>query len=78
VAVNASEDRGMNAQLHVLFGAGQVGRPSHSFCWMLASECGAAKRSPTGVPPGAEAIRGDAADRGFCAQGAEGAATVYN
>jgi hypothetical protein len=44
-------------------------------CWQ-ASAC--LKRSPGGVPPAVEVIQGDAADLGFYAQAAEGAATVYH
>jgi hypothetical protein len=37
-----------------------------------------AKRTNAGVPPGVDVIQGDAADPAFCAQAAEGAATVYH
>jgi nucleoside-diphosphate-sugar epimerase len=68
----------MNAQLHVLFGAGQVGRPLAQLLLDAGKRVRVAKRSSTGVPSGVEVIRGDAADPGFCAQAAEGAATVYH
>lgn len=37
-----------------------------------------AKRSPGGLPAGAEVTQGDAADPAFCAQATHGAATVYH
>src|SRR4029453_16250442 len=68
----------MNAELHVLFGAGQVGRPLAQLLLDAGKQVRVAKRSPGGVPPGVEVIQGDAADPGFCARVAEGAATVYH
>jgi hypothetical protein len=78
VAVNASRGCGMNAQLHVLFGAGQVGRPLAQLPLDADKRVRVAKRSPGGVPPDIEVIHGDAVDPGFCAKPAEGAATVYH
>ena len=68
----------MNAQLHVLFGAGQVGRPLAQLLLDAGKRVRVVKRSPGGAPPGVEVILGDAADPGFCAQAADGAATVYH
>jgi nucleoside-diphosphate-sugar epimerase len=68
----------MNAQLHVLFGAGQVGRPLAQLLLNAGKRVRVVKRSLGGVPPGVEVIQGDAADSGFCAQAAEGATTVYH
>lgn len=66
------------APLHVVFGAGQVG----SFlAENLAGEgyrVRVVKRSPTGVPEGAEAMLGDAAKEDFCREAARGAAVVYH
>ncbi|MFO8173616.1 MAG: NAD-dependent epimerase/dehydratase family protein [Longimicrobiales bacterium] len=71
-------DNGKNADLHVVFGAGQVG--SH-----LAEELRdggfrvrVAKRSPVGIPEGVEPVLGDAGDADFCRKAAEGAAVVYH
>ena len=68
----------MGAPLHVVFGAGQVGT-------FLARELAArglavrvARRGAGEVPPGAELVRGDAADAAFCAEAARGAAAVYH
>ncbi len=68
----------MSDELHVVFGAGQVG--SQLAARLLASglRVRIAKRSPSGAPAGAELRLGDAADPAFCADAASGAATVYN
>ena len=67
----------MNAELHVLFGAGQVGQPLARLLVRGGKRVRIAKRSPGGVP-GAEVIQGDATDPAFCARAAQGAATVYH
>jgi nucleoside-diphosphate-sugar epimerase len=63
---------------HVIFGAGQVG----SLLARLLLERGhvvrVAKRSPGGVPEGAEAVLGDAGDPAFCTEAAADALTVYH
>jgi nucleoside-diphosphate-sugar epimerase len=68
----------MNAELHVLFGAGQVGQPLARLLLQAGKQVRIAKRSPGGAPPGAEVMPGDATDPAFCAQAAQGAATVYH
>jgi nucleoside-diphosphate-sugar epimerase len=68
----------MNAELHVVFGAGQVGHPLARLLLEAGRRVRIAKRSPGGAPPGAEVLLGDAADPAFCAQAAHGAATVYH
>lgn len=68
----------MNAELHVLFGAGQVGHPLARLLMEAGKSVRIAKRSPGGAPPGAEVIQGDATDPAFCVQAAQGAATVYH
>lgn len=68
----------MSAELHVLFGAGQVGIPLARLLLDAGKRVRIAKRSPGDVPPGAELIRGDATDPAFCAQAARGATTVYH
>jgi len=67
----------MSAELHVLFGAGQVGQPLARLLLHAGKRVRIAKRSSGGVP-GAEVIQGDAADAAFCARAAQGAATVYH
>ena len=70
--------RETSVELHVLFGAGQVGHPLAGLLLRAGKRVRIAKRSPGGVPLGAEAMQGDAADPAFCAQAAQGAATVYH
>lgn len=64
--------------LHVVFGAGQVG----SFLAEQLRDQGygvrVAKRSPSGIPQGVEQALGDATDRDFCREAVAGAAVVYH
>ena len=53
----------MSAELHVLFGAGQVGQPLAQLLLEAGKQVRIAKRSPGGAPPGTEVMQGDAADR---------------
>jgi nucleoside-diphosphate-sugar epimerase len=68
----------MGTERHVIFGAGQVGSPLAKLLLERGHEVRVAKRSPGGIPPGAEALLGDAADAAFCAAAAEGASVVYH
>jgi nucleoside-diphosphate-sugar epimerase len=68
----------MSAELHVLFGAGQVGKPLAQLLLEAGKRVRIAKRSAAGAPPGAEVTQGDAADPAFCIKAARGAATVYH
>jgi len=68
----------MSNELHVLFGAGQVGRHLARLLLSAGKQVRIVKRSPGDTPPGAEVIQGDAADPAFCAQAARGATTVYH
>lgn len=63
---------------HVIFGTGQVGSLLAQRLLERGYEVRVAKRSPGGIPPGAEAMLGDAADPTFCTAAAEGAATAYH
>jgi nucleoside-diphosphate-sugar epimerase len=65
-------------ELHVVFGAGQVGAPLATILMSAGKRVRIVKRSPAGVPPGAEVVAGDAADPAFCARAAEGAAAIYH
>jgi nucleoside-diphosphate-sugar epimerase len=78
VGSNTCKSKGMSAEVHVLFGAGQVGKPLARLLMGCGKRVRIAKRSPAGAPPGAEVIQGDAADPAFCIQAAQGAATVYH
>ncbi|MGB7218546.1 MAG: NAD-dependent epimerase/dehydratase family protein [Vicinamibacterales bacterium] len=68
----------MSMARHVVFGAGQVGSLLAERLLERGDEVRVAKRSPGGIPPGAEAMLGDAADPAFCTAAAAGAATVYH
>jgi nucleoside-diphosphate-sugar epimerase len=68
----------VNTELHVLFGAGQVGATLARRLLETGKRVRVAKRSPGGAPPGAELVRGDATDPAFCTRAADGAATVYH
>jgi nucleoside-diphosphate-sugar epimerase len=68
----------MDGELHVTFGAGQIGSPLATRLLEAGKRVRVAKRTPTGVPPGAETVLGDAADPAFCADAARGATAVYH
>jgi nucleoside-diphosphate-sugar epimerase len=64
--------------VHVIFGAGQVGSQLARRLLAAGRRVRIARRSDTGSPPGAEVVRGDAADSAFCVAAAQGAAVVYH
>src|SRR5262245_27874242 len=66
------------AELHVVFGAGQVGYPLAERLLAMGKRVRVAKRSAGGVPPGCEVVQGDAADATFCRNAARGAAAIYH
>jgi nucleoside-diphosphate-sugar epimerase len=68
----------MTQPLHVVFGAGQVGAPLAQQLLARGLRVRVAKRSPGGVPKGAEPRAGDAADPAFCREAAAGAAVLYH
>ncbi len=68
----------MNDELHVLFGAGQVGQSLAQRLLAAGKRVRIARRSSQGIPPGTEAMAGDAADPAFCLRAAEGATVVYH
>jgi len=68
----------MSTARHVVFGAGQVGSLLAERLLAVGHEVRVVKRSSGGIPAGAEAMLGDAADAGFCTTAAKGAATVYH
>jgi len=63
------------SELHVIFGAGQVGLPLARRLMDSGLRVRIAKRSSTPVPAGCEIVLGDAADPVFCTEAARGAAT---
>ena len=68
----------MEGQLHVVFGSGQVGHPLAGRLLAQGHRVRVVRRSSAPVPPGAELMPGDAADRDFCIRAASGAAVVYH
>ena len=68
----------MNSDLHVIFGAGQVGYPLAQYLQESGKRVRVVKRSPGGVPPDAEVVTGDATDPTFCGDAVRGATTVYH
>ena len=68
----------MNTELHVVFGAGQVGFPLAERLLAAGKRVRVAKRSSGHLPAGCETALGDAADPSFCAEAARGAAAVYH
>lgn len=67
-----------NAELHVVFGAGQVGHPLVERLLAAGKRVRIAKRSVARVPAGCAVVLGDASDRTFCASAASGATTIYH
>jgi nucleoside-diphosphate-sugar epimerase len=65
-------------ELHVLFGAGQVGQPLARLLMQRGKRVRIVKRTAGGIPQGAELFPGDAADLNICVQAARGASTVYH
>jgi nucleoside-diphosphate-sugar epimerase len=64
--------------LHVVFGSGQVGSTLADQLVAAGQLVRTVSRSAREVPPGAEAVRADAADPHACADAARGAAVVYH
>lgn len=68
----------MSQQLHVIFGAGQVGSVLAQRLLEQGYRVRVAKRSRSGIPTGAEVVLGDAFDEGFCVTAAQGAHAIYH
>lgn len=68
----------MAGELHVLFGAGQVGQTLARRLLDDGRRVRIAKRSRGSVPAGADLVTGDASDPAFCLDAARGASTVYH
>ena len=66
------------SELHVVFGAGQVGYPLAERLLASGRRVRIARRSSAAVPAGCESALGDAADAAFCVSAARGAAAVYH
>jgi nucleoside-diphosphate-sugar epimerase len=68
----------MTPELHVVFGAGQIGEPLARLLLAAGKRVRIAKRSATSALPQAEIVLGDASDPAFCAEAARGAFAVYH
>ena len=68
----------MPDNVHVIFGAGQVGTQLARRLLASGRRVRIARRSDAAVPEGAEVMRRDAADPAFCTAAAQGAAVVYH
>jgi nucleoside-diphosphate-sugar epimerase len=68
----------VSSDLHVVFGAGQVGTPLAQRLLAAGVSVRVARQSSAATPPGVERVTGDAADPAFCAEAARGAAVVYH
>ena len=68
----------MDKELHVVFGAGQVGFPLAQQLLAQGKRVRVVKRSQGGVPAGAETMPGDATDVAFCHRACAGASAVYH
>src|SRR5262249_6375806 len=64
--------------LHVVFGAGQVGYPLAERLIAAGKRVRIAKRSSAHGPVGCEVVLGDASDQTFCMTAASGATTLYH
>lgn len=67
----------MDASLHVIFGAGQVGRPLARRLLEMGHRVRVVSRSSGGTT-GSDTMAGDAGDADFCVRAAHGATTVYH
>lgn len=65
-------------ELHVIFGAGQVGGPLMQVLHAQGHRVRVVRRTRAAVPGGVELVVGDAFDRSFCVQSAAKATTVYH
>lgn len=68
----------MEKELHVIFGAGQVGVTLANILLASGETVRMVKRSPGGVPASVELLLGDATDAAFCHQACAGATVVYH
>lgn len=65
-------------ELHVIFGAGQVGKPLAEILLAAGKRVRVVKQSKSEFPVGAEGLSGDAADPAFCRNACTGATMVYH
>jgi nucleoside-diphosphate-sugar epimerase len=68
----------MAPELHVVFGAGQIGTPLAGKLLQAGKRVRVVKRSSADVAPGTELRLGDASDQKFCIDAAAGATSIYH
>jgi nucleoside-diphosphate-sugar epimerase len=68
----------MEKELHIIFGAGQVGSTLANILLSAGKRVRMVKRSQGGFPAEVEMMLGDAADAAFCHRACAGAAAVYH
>lgn len=68
----------MEKELHVIFGAGQVGTPLMLELLAAGKRVRVVRRGAGAVPAGVELMQGDAGDAMFCHAACAGAAAVYH
>lgn len=68
----------MEKELHVVFGAGQVGVPLAEILLAAGKPVRMVKRTRGGFPAGVEVMLGDATDANFCHQACVDATSVYH
>lgn len=69
---------GMDEELHVVFGSGQVGHPLAQRLLGAGKRVRVVKRSQGDVPEGAETMLGDATRESFCHEACAGASVIYH
>lgn len=68
----------MSGELHVVFGAGQVGEWLGRLLLQSGHQVRLVRKSAGGGPPGVTVVQGDATDAALCSEAARGASTVYH
>lgn len=68
----------MEKDLHVVFGAGQVGTPLAGRLLEAGKRVRVVKRTSGAAALGAEVLLGDAAEAAFCHEAVRGATAVYH
>ena len=68
----------MGTELHVIFGAGQIGTPLAQCLLKAGKRVRVIRRSKVAVPIGAELMTGEASDQAFCNRVTLGASSIYH
>lgn len=68
----------LTGQVHVVFGAGQIGTPLAELLVSRGHTVRQVRRNAAPAPAGVSAVHGDAADMAFAARASEGATAIYH